>query len=185
MKAKPFASTALQLIVAAAACGTGIGALAHDEPPPDSFDLRALLAQTRDATTQYHDLNAALADGYAKFPDLEGDCVAQPGQGGMGNHYLNGALVDTELDMAHPELLVYQQRANGRLELAALEYVVPAAEWDATHAQPPVLFGHNFHLLRSPNRYGLPAPLYTLHVWLWKANPHGLFTDWNPRVTCN
>ena len=33
------------------------------------------------------------------------------------------------------------------------------------------------------NRYGIPA-YYALHVWAWKANPHGVFMDWNPQVSC-
>jgi hypothetical protein len=26
--------------------------------------------------------------------------------------------------------------------------------------------------------------LWTLHVWLFKHNPNGLFADWNPLVRC-
>ena len=94
-------------------------------------------------------VQAALAAGYVKFPDLNGDCVAQPGQGGMGIHYLNASLLDAELDPLRPELLVYRKTQQGRHELVALEYVVPAPVWDALHPQPPVLFGHPFHLLRT------------------------------------
>ena len=153
--------------------------------PADDFTLREQLSAVRKATVAFNDLNAALAAGYVKFPDLSGDCVAQAGQGGMGIHYLNGALVDGVLDPLHPELLVYRKGRNGKLDLVALEYVVPAPVWDAMHAQPPILFGHTFHLLRVPNRYGLQAPLYTLHVWLWEHNPNGLFSDWNPAVRCD
>ena len=39
--------------------------------------------------------------------------------------------------------------------------------------------GQLFHLFESPNRFGLPA-FYTLHVWAWKDNPNGTFTNWNP-----
>jgi hypothetical protein len=34
------------------------------------------------------------------------------------------------------------------------------------------------------NRFGLPA-FYTLHVWAWKNNPNGTFTNWNPTVSCD
>jgi hypothetical protein len=34
-----------------------------------------------------------------------------------------------------------------------------------------------------PNRYGLP-PFYSLHAWIWKPNPSGILTPWNPRVSC-
>jgi hypothetical protein len=48
---------------------------------------------------------------------------------------------------------------------------------------PPSLLGQLFHYVGSPNRNGLPA-FYELHVWAWKHNPRGMFTDWNPRVSC-
>ena len=43
--------------------------------------------------------------------------------------------------------------------------------------------GQLFHYTPSPNRYGIPA-FYALHVWAWRPNPHGVFMDWNPRVSC-
>jgi hypothetical protein len=43
--------------------------------------------------------------------------------------------------------------------------------------------GQTFHFTPSPNRYGIPA-FYALHVWAWKHNPHGMFVDWNPKVSC-
>ena len=157
---------------------------AHDEAPAGDFKLHQLLAQARKATSPFTDLNAALAAGYTKFPDLSGDCVDQPGQGGMGIHYLNASLLDAELDPLRPEFLVYRQKDNGQHELVALEYVVFAPVWDALHPQPPVLFGHPMHLVRTPNRYGTPMPFYELHVWVWEHNPNGLFNDWNPTFTC-
>lgn len=30
---------------------------------------------------------------------------------------------------------------------------------------------------------GMPVH-YDLHAWIWKANPEGTFTTWNPNVTC-
>jgi hypothetical protein len=44
--------------------------------------------------------------------------------------------------------------------------------------------GQAFHLFESPNRFALPA-FYTLHVWAWKENPNGTFTNWNPNVSCD
>lgn len=181
---KPLQRFTLTLAIAGAACAAALAARAHGDVPAGDFNLHQVLTDARQASAAFTDVNAAIAVGYVKFPDLVGDCVAQAGQGGMGVHYLNSALVDGELDALRPELLVYRQASSGRLELAALEYVVPAPVWDAAHAQPPSLFGHPFHLLRVPNRYGLTTPLYTLHVWLWEHNPNGLFNDWNPRVHC-
>ncbi len=112
-----------------------------------------------------------------------GYCVAQPGQGAMGIHYLNGGLLDAVLDPLRPEALMYQPTKDGRLELLGVEYIVFQDVWDALHPQPPVLFGHPFHLVRAPNRYNVPA-FYELHLWVWEHNRNGIFNDWNPQVRC-
>lgn len=185
MKPQTLQHLALQLSLAAAVGSALVGPVrAHGDEPHDGFELHKALAQARKATVDFKDVNAALAAGYTKFPDLHGDCVAQPGQGGMGVHYVNGALLDEKLDPLRPEFLVYGRTASGKHELVALEYVVFAPLWDALNPQPPVLFGHPFHLVRTPNRYGTPEPFYELHVWAWEHNPNGLFNDWNPNVTC-
>lgn len=186
MKTKLFQALTLGLALTAAALVPLTPVQAHGDAPASDLNLQQLLSETRRATLPFTDLQSALAANYTKFPDLHGDCVAQPGQGGMGIHYVNAALVnDAELDPLRPEFLVYKRTASGRHELVALEYVVFAPLWDAQHPQPPVLFGHPMHLVRTPNRYGTPMPFYELHVWLWEHNRNGLFNDWNPAVSCN
>ena len=49
---------------------------------------------------------------------------------------------------------------------------------------PAELSGHLFNFNNAPNRYGLPA-FYELHVWAWKKNRKGAFTDMNPDVSCD
>jgi len=171
-------------VIVLSATAAQLPAHADGQPPGDEFDLQELLHQARRATAAYTDVDAAVAAGYVTFPDLHGDCVDQPGQGGMGVHYLNADLLDGELDPLLPEFLVYRPGKEGRFQLAALEYVVFAPLWDAQHPQPPVLFGHPMHLVRTPNRYGTEMPFYELHVWLWDHNPNGLFNDWNPTFSC-
>jgi hypothetical protein len=145
------------------------------------------LVQAYLATAKFQDVARAEAAGYGKFTDAAGiACIDKPGAGGMGTHYVNGALVsppDATLDPARPEALVYETRPDGRLRLVATEYIVFADAWDALHNQWPRLFGQKLTLVGGDNRYGIP-PFYELHVWLWKWNPRGLFDDWNPRVTC-
>jgi hypothetical protein len=143
------------------------------------------LRTARQATARFHSLAVAQAAGYGLLTDAAGiACIDKPGTGGMGVHYVAGALVgDGGIDAARPEALVYEPGRNGRPRLVAVEYVVFKADWDAAHAAPPSLFGQQFALVPAGNRYGLP-PFYELHVWLWKQNPRGLFDDWNPRVTC-
>jgi hypothetical protein len=138
----------------------------------------------REATAKFQSLDVAKGAGYGLFRDVNGiACIAMPGLGAMGIHFVNGALVgDPGLDPRRPEALVYAPQAGG-LKLAALEYIVVKSAWDARHSSPPRMFGQPFNLTLSPNRYGLPD-FYSLHAWLFKNNPAGMFMPWNPDVKC-
>ncbi len=134
----------------------------------------------RQSTMALQDVPAAENAGYAR----SSGCVSGPEEGAMGVHYGNAALLeDGVLDATRPDVLVFEPR-NGRLHLAAVEYVVLAEQWDAANEHPPVLQGQHFHFVAAPNRAGLP-PHYELHVWAWRRNPNGTFADWNPRVRCD
>jgi hypothetical protein len=177
------ATAALVLPVAAQAAGaTPIYphpvAAAHHRPP-------VLIA--RQATRKFHSLATARRAGYARFKDKNGiACIAMPPMGAMGVHYVNGNLVGTPaVRLRHPEALVYAP-AHGHLRLAALEYIVLKSAWDKAHgihAPRPRLYGHRFNITPAPNRYGLPT-FYSLHAWIWKRNPAGMFAMWNPAVHC-
>ena len=166
------------LAVASAASGPteSLMALAAKE----AAHSQAWLAEVVRASTEgYRDLEDAEAAGYG----LLHGCVSGPERGAMGVHYVNGDLVgDGELDAAKPEALMYEWR-NGRPELVGVEFVVFADAWNAANAAPPVLGGQLFSYQGAPNRYGIPA-FYQLHVWAWRANPEGLFADWNSKVSC-
>jgi hypothetical protein len=140
-----------------------------------------LVQQVRQATRQFIDVNAATAAGYGPFLG----CVSGPDHGAMGVHYVNGTLVaDGEVDVAHPEALIYEP-SQGKMRLVGVEFIVDAATYLANHSNtPPVLDGQTFNLIGIPNRYGIPAPFFELHVWAWRDNPQGAFVDWNNRVTC-
>jgi hypothetical protein len=143
------------------------------------------LDTVRAATAKFHSIAVAEQHGYALLTDAQGiACIDMPGMGGMGVHWASTALVaDKKIQATHPEAMVYAPARDGTLRLAAVEYVVLKADWDATHDQPPRLFGHTFDLTPAPNRFGLPA-FYSLHAWAWKHNPAGRFAMWNPNVTC-
>ena len=143
------------------------------------------VANARDATAVFNDPAAALAGGYDLLTDAADlACIDQPGAGAMGIHYVKGALVQAgTIDAARPQALVYERTPDGRLQLAAVEYVVLQVGWDAAHSAPPSLFGQPFMLTPADNRYGLPA-FYSLHAWIWKDNPTGMFSMWNPNVSC-
>ena len=177
VKSLTAAALALMLTVQTPAFG-------HGEAIDSGEKVQKLINDVRRATAPYMDVDEAIRANYVKFPDQSGDCVAEPGQGAMGIHYLNSALVaDTVLDPLRPEALMYEPQKNGKLELVGVEYIVFQDAWDAAHPQPPVLFGHPFHLVRSPSRYGVPS-FYELHLWVWEHNRNGIFNDWNPKVRC-
>lgn len=186
-------------ILAAAACSLGV--LAASQLPGVALASTQAAAQggrapsgvhqqvraARAATDKYHKLSVAKKAGYAKLVDVNGiACIAMPGMGGMGVHYVKGSLVgDPAIRLRQPEALVYRPTAHG-LRLVALEYVVLRKDWRAAHganAPRPKLYGHSFNLTPAGNRFGLPA-FYSLHAWIWFANPSGMFTMWNPRVHC-
>lgn len=140
------------------------------------------LSTARAGTARFHNIDAAFAAGYGLFTDAAGIACIDNAAGGMGIHYVRGALVgDGAVNAATPEALVYEPTKNGRLRLVAVEYVVFQADWNRTNA--PSLFGETFTAVSSPNRYGLP-PFYELHAWIWNHNANGMFEDWNPGVSC-
>jgi hypothetical protein len=143
------------------------------------------LATLREANRHYQDLQRAEDSGYELFTDAAGiACIAMPGMGGMGVHFVKSALAgDAAESVSRPEALVYRIDSTGKLRLAAAEYIVLAAAWDATHSAPPRLFGHVFTLIPAGNQFGLPA-YYSLHAWAWYHNPAGTFAPYNPRVHC-
>lgn len=125
------------------------------------------------ATASFQDVAAAEAAGWGSTLDGLG-CFDNAELGGMGVHYLNGELMDDQVDLTTPEALVYEMGPGGEiLGLIAHEYIVPVEAWTAT--APPRLFGVDFH--QHP-----VLPLWVLHVWLWKDNPSGIFQDFNPKV---
>src|SRR5215813_10681568 len=168
--------TALVLVVAGTAVGVALSANRADPA----------VEAARKATAKYQRLDVAISGRYDLLVDANKiACIDLPGAGGMGIHFVNGALVgDPAIVATKPEALVYAPQKNGRLQLAALEYVVIKSAWDETHSGPPSLFGQTFNLTLSPNRFGLPA-FYSLHAWLWKKNAKGMFVPWNPKVSCN
>jgi hypothetical protein len=152
----------------------------HEQTPEQKRQAGALVEAVRDATRQFR-------DGPPQTYVLTFGCVSGGDFGAMGMHFLNGSLLgDGDVKVETPEILLYEPLPNGRLRLTGADYLVDQAEWDSNpaHKGPPELMGQLFHLFDSPNRFGL-KPFYTLHVWAWKDNPNGTFTNWNPNVSCD
>lgn len=138
------------------------------------------LAAARAATARYHDETRAVADGYTRTDD----CVAVPGLGAMGYHYVNPSLLTAPPDIRKPPVLIYQPARGGRRELVAVEYFAADADQDlATDHDRPALFGVEFDGPMPGHDEGMPVH-YDLHVWLWQHNPDGMFAQFNPTGRC-
>ena len=176
---------AVALGVATAALAAAVLVPGASAEGPSSSSAARDLASARAATAGDHQLASAQRAGYSILRDAAGiACIDEPTMGAMGVHYVDGTAVgDPAVVPDHPEALVYEPTKNGRMQLVALEYVVIKAAWDALHPDPPSLFGHEFMVTPDPNRFGLPA-FYSLHAWIWKNNPAGMFAMWNPDVSC-
>ena len=104
----------------------------------------------------------AIRAGYA----ADAECVAVPGLGGTGRHYVNEALFGAPVDALNPPVILVD--TGGRV--TAVEYFAPA---DAGAS----LFGNDFNVFP-------PDPtLSALRMW-FLSNPSGQFADFNPDVTC-
>jgi hypothetical protein len=164
------------------------GAQGHDDHGPSqphktTPQENALVKAVRDATERFRNVTSVAGPGEGY--ELSFGCVSGGDFGAMGLHYVNMSLVgDGEVDVAQPEIVLFEPTENGGIRITGADYLVIASDWDAKHAGPPQLMGQLFHLFDSPNRFGLP-PFYTLHVWAWKDNPNGTFTNWNPAVSCD
>ena len=155
--------------------------LPHESTPDQKNQTSAFVKLVRESTERVQDVSMAEAEGYV----LQFGCVSGPDAGAMGLHFVKGSLVgDDVVDAARPEIVIYEPLSNGRMRLIGADFLVLKDLWDAKHAAPPELMGQLFHFFEAPNRFGLP-PFYTLHVWAWKDNPNGTFTNWNPSVSCD
>ena len=180
----------LALTLSAAMFGMGCGATEEDTQPEVELTEDEQIAAEIEALTgqqainwakavlvlaKYRDVNKALADGYIPVSG----CEALPGTGGMGIHYLNPQLgSDLVSDPFKPEILLYAPNGRGGLDFLGPEYF----QADAGQARPNVN-GQSFDGPMPGHNPQMPVH-YDLHVWLFKYNPAGLFSVWNPRVKC-
>jgi hypothetical protein len=152
----------------------------------DTTGLQDELAQVRRVTARFHSIDTAQAAGYelgwvngSGLRILTG-CISNPTAGAMGYHYFNADLMaDVGTDLLHPEALVYAPRANGKVKLAAVEWVVRGQNSNPPGvSSPPSVLGMPMHIL-------VPAVgFYLMHAWVWEHNPAGIMADWNPNVSC-
>jgi hypothetical protein len=136
------------------------------------LNINRELASLRRATAPFHNFKKADEAGYKERIT---PCWYHNELGAMGYHYANLEFLNGSVNLLEPEALMYEPNSNGQLNLVGLEYIVPIEAWEGE--EEPMLLGQKFH-----TNEGLG--LYTLHIWLWRQNPAGMFADWNPKVSC-
>jgi hypothetical protein len=108
---------------------------------------------------------------------------APPGSGrvhGTGSH----------TDFRQPAMLVYEPQPDGSLELVAVENLVFADAWhNASGDQAPKFDGRTWPLLKDNPATKVDEahgwePHYEQHLWVFRDNPNGVFSPFNPKVTC-
>ena len=135
-------------------------------------DAAELIATLQRATARYHNLDAAIADG---FVFLHG-CETRPDEGPAGVLYVHfDRLLDGVADPRSPDALLYEPRGNDRPKLVGVELAIPYPLWPVS--TPPTLLGTEF---QREDEFGV----YGLHIWVWRTNPEGLFAESNPRIDC-
>lgn len=167
--------------------------------------LRAALQEVREATEKYRNLEAAREAGYVRDPMNRCEAATDQGKpvqlGGMGVHYFRPDLLEiteekprvngtgTHTDFKEPGVLVYEPQADGSMELVAVENMVFREAWDAEHDSRPSFHGLEYYTMTDNPRTEVDEahmfrPHYELHLWVHRENPIAVYSEWNPRVTC-
>ncbi len=85
------------------------------------------------------------------------------------------AAEDPVFNPTEPEVLLYAPDKHGNMKLVAVEYIVIDV------GQPRPSFGdYPMDIGGTP----VPVPHWSLHVWVHKDNPNGVFAPFNPTVAC-
>jgi hypothetical protein len=180
MKSKVFITSHPAVLFVAVLALSSFAMAQHDMAQDSAPNSPNLVQLVRNATQKFIDVNVATSAGYAPFLG----CVTGPDHGAMGVHYVNGALLNGDLDVSHPQALIYEPSDDG-MRLVGVEYIVFADAWLKSHNNtPPVLDGQILQFVNSPNRFNIPA-FFELHVWAWRDNPQGAYVDWNNHVSCD
>jgi hypothetical protein len=186
-----------------AACSPAAG----DSPVPAAAAEEPSLELVRQATDRFRDVNVALEEGYLPDPNNSCETADKMGlpreAGAMGIHYFRPDLLGiteteprvngtgTHTDFLTPAILIYEPQADGSLELVAVENLTFMKAWyDAGNAAPPSFHGVPYdRMVDDPSTELDEAhhfePHYDRHVWIYRENPNGVFTPFNPAVTCD
>lgn len=163
------------------------------------------LDSVRAATERFQDVKVALAEGYVAMPDcVSATMMGLPNEvGAMGVHYVRADMLGitappnprvdgtgTHTDFLKPAILIYEPQKDGSQQLVAIENLVFKKAWHAAgNKTPPSFEGVPYDSMADDPKTALDEahdfePHYDRHVWLYRDNPEGVFTPFNPKVTC-
>jgi hypothetical protein len=163
------------LLAAGVAAGPALLSAGPASATPAAGSDREAVNHLRAVTTQYHDADRAVADGYAATDE----CVED-----MGYHYIRFAALQQPVDADHPAGLLYAPGDDGGVHLAGVEWIKVDADQNlATSGDRPSLFGHAFDGPMPGHFPGMPIH-YDLHAYVWQPNPDGPFATWNRHIDC-
>jgi hypothetical protein len=148
---------------------------------PELATVRAGLDKYKDPILAVHDgfLSSVACLNFSQGSSGHGDMDYKAGA--MGVHFINMGNIGPTLDPAKPQVLIYEPVGDG-LRLVAAEWFMPTQVSNVA----PTIFGKKLQGPMEGHEPVLPQELhhFDLHVWLWKANPNGMFSSTNPAVTC-
>ena len=166
------------------------------------------LDEVRSIAEKYRDVNVAKAEGYTTDNKcVTAEMLGHPSaRGTMGLHYVRRDLLGlpsqapppgsgrvdgtgTHADFRHPAMLVYEPQPDGSLELIAVENLVFASAWHKQSKEPPTFHGRTWPLLEDDIATKVDEahgwePHYEQHLWVFRDNPNGAYSPFNPNVTC-
>ena len=171
-----------------AVCSCVMLAVAPHAVRAQNAALSPELLSVRKLLDKYADPIAAVHDGFYSsvacitYPKGGGEGSMRYAPGAMGVHFINMGNVGPKLDPAKPQVLIYEP-AGDKLRLVAAEWFMPA---EIAGGKAPSIFGQELGGPMQGHKPVMPEGLhhYDLHVWLWKANPEGVFSPTNPAVKC-
>lgn len=136
-------------------------------------EIDIMIDEVRELTQNLRTLESAAEAGWVA--DLSG-CVEHPQEGGMGHHIARPEFIDGRINHLQPQVLLFEPLDGGGAELVGVEYIIPFEILSET-ASAPELFDQLYHQNHEQG-------IWALHVWTEKENPAGMFSDFNPEVSC-
>ena len=166
------------------------------------------LDEVRSIAEKYRNVDVAKAEGYTTDNKcVTAEMLGQPAElGAMGLHYVRRDMLGlppkppppgsgrvsgsgTHTVFRKPAMLVYEPQPDGSLQLVAVENLVFAAAWHAKSDAPPTFHGRTYPLLNDDPRTQVDEahgwePHFEQHLWVFRDNPNGAYSPFNPKVTC-